>query len=208
VCDCGGGGHFRRKLRRLETREITDLKNGGTEPTKGTDPLPERFSNSTRARFAREGGRDLTEHASARDDRACVFCEIPPSLQPAVPAGAASNSERRNWRSVSFVGFVAPFLRSVNSLASLSFSFSLSFFLPRLTTPPGQPDTLCQCALGRLLSAAREPRSHPTGSQPKTNLLPALIKRTPGVTEGRSACRARSRRRHLPTLFENKPGDG
>jgi hypothetical protein len=50
--------------------------------------------------------------------------------------------------------------------------------------------------------------SHPTGSQPKTNLLPAPIKRTPGVTEGRSTCRARSRRPHLPTLFENKPGDG
>ena len=75
------------------TEEITDLKNGATELTEETDPHSSRLSNSTRARHAREGGRDLAEHTSTLISGACVFREIPPSLQPAVPAGAASNSQ-------------------------------------------------------------------------------------------------------------------
>jgi hypothetical protein len=79
--------------RGAETREITGCKNGATELTKETDPLCERLSNSTRARFAREGGEDPPEHTSTLDRRACVFGGILPSLQPALRAGAASNSE-------------------------------------------------------------------------------------------------------------------
>jgi hypothetical protein len=36
-----------------EEDEARDLKNGATELTEETDPLFERFPNSTRARFAR-----------------------------------------------------------------------------------------------------------------------------------------------------------
>jgi hypothetical protein len=73
------------------------------------DPLYKRLSNSTRARFAREGGRDLTEHASTRDQRACVFREIPPpSSRPFRPAPRRIHS-RSALRSVDSGGSVAPF---------------------------------------------------------------------------------------------------
>jgi hypothetical protein len=49
-------------------QEATDLKNGATKPTEGTDPLSERLSNSTRARFAREpaSGRRRVEFTAGR----------------------------------------------------------------------------------------------------------------------------------------------
>jgi hypothetical protein len=61
---CGGEKCGGEKWRRGEVEGRAGdngSPNGGTKPTKETDPFPERLFNSTRARFAREGGRRRVE---------------------------------------------------------------------------------------------------------------------------------------------------
>jgi hypothetical protein len=92
----------------LEADETTDLYNGATELTKETDPLCERLFNSTRARFAREGGQDPTEHTSTLIVvLACSVGSCPPSSRPCGPAPRRIQSLPTE-RSVLSVGSVAP----------------------------------------------------------------------------------------------------
>jgi hypothetical protein len=104
-----GKGVRGKRVRESQRQGSERILPGATKPTEETDPLSKRLSNSTRARLAREGGRDLVEHTSMLISGACVFLEIPPSLRPAVPAGAAPNLSGRVLKSVVFVGSVAPF---------------------------------------------------------------------------------------------------
>jgi hypothetical protein len=104
---CHGCDLEATEIEEIEAREITDLET--EERSHRSKRIPfERFSNSTRARFAREGGRDLAEHTSTRHSRARVFREIPPSFQPAVRPAPRRILSAANWRSVAFGGSVPP----------------------------------------------------------------------------------------------------
>jgi hypothetical protein len=75
-----------KRVEEREARETTDLKNGATELTEGTDLLSKRLSNSTRARCAREGERDLAEHTSTVIS-VCLRVPGDPALPPAGRSG-------------------------------------------------------------------------------------------------------------------------
>ena len=140
--------------RRYEINEATDLK---TKTNEGNGSHGGRFSNSTRARFARPGGRDLAEHTSTCIGTvlACSARPRPPSSRPT--AGAASNSEAVECgiRCLRWLSSASPFVRSVSppSLRLPRFPVSPSC-LSGVSRPPSSDDSARAPVTGHFASGS------------------------------------------------------
>jgi hypothetical protein len=211
-----GAEEGRQGSRGGETREPRRGDKGDNGLQKRSNGANEGNGSALRAAFqfdagalcARGRGRSPRTHKHLGSPCLRVRGDLP--LPPAGPAGRR-RVEFRACRPKDPFSPLAPLLRCRDPLSPLPPAppppLPPAPPLP-IDTPPLPHRHSLSARTGAPPVRGKGACSHPTGSQPKTNLLPAPIKRTPGVTEGRSTCRARSRRPHLPTLFENKPGDG